>query len=80
MQHSGNLERGRVWNPPLQASMLIFYKQITPKSVIIRKIVLASYYFRDPELNGCEESLRALRFRCERGVKGFSQRAQRLTR
>jgi hypothetical protein len=31
-----------------------------------------------PELYGCEESLRALRFRCDLGVKKFSQRAQRL--
>jgi hypothetical protein len=29
--------------------------------------------------HGCEEALRALRFRCDRGVKEFSQRAQRLS-
>jgi hypothetical protein len=31
-----------------------------------------------PGIYGCEESLRALRFRCDLGVKKFSQRAQRL--
>jgi hypothetical protein len=28
--------------------------------------------------HGCEKALRALRFRCDRGVTEFSQRAQRL--
>jgi hypothetical protein len=35
------------------------------------KIVTASYYFRYQDRHGCEKSLR---FRCDRGVKQFSQR------
>jgi hypothetical protein len=43
------------------------------------KIVTAPYYFRYQDRHGCEEALRALRFRCDRGAKQFSQRAQRLS-
>jgi hypothetical protein len=48
------------------------------RTLDLRKIVMATYYFRNQVRHGKKEALRALQFRCDRGVKHFSQRSQRL--
>jgi len=55
-----------------------YMKGINFRTLDLWKIVTAPYYFRYQDRHGCEETLRALLFRCDRGVKQFSQRAQRL--
>ncbi len=57
MKNSGNLELGRVWNPPLQIYAKVYhsvlYQPITPKFVITRKKLVTP-----------EKILHVVRIRC----------------